>query len=412
MEMKKYKLDEICKLSSAKRIFESEYVKIGIPFIRGQEISDKSVLDKNAKFECYISSERYDEIKKEYGVPQKGDILMTAVGTIGNLVVLKNDRQFYFKDGNIIQFSNFSKGVDSEFIALYMQTSFFRKQLERQLIGAVQKALTMVMLNKMEVYLPDLPTQQKIAAVLSALDDKIALNRRINAKLEQMAKRLYDHWFVQFDFPSENGKPYKASGGKMVWNETLKREIPEGWEVKSLFEAADVIYGFPYATEPFDEDIEHSEKPFSVIRIRDISDNSISAKTDEMVDEKYQTKRNDLLIGMDGYFHMNFWSRDGDYVNQRITRVRETDISPLLIYHQIKPFIKHKEEMAKGSTVGHLSDKDMKQLFILIPNDESISNRFNGILNMLTANQCESARLTALRGKLLPLLMNGQVEVC
>ena len=79
-----------------------------------------------------------------------------------------------------------------------------------------------------------LEIQQKIATVLSSLEDKIALNRRINAKLEQMAKHLYDHWFVQFDFPNAEGKPYKASGGKMVYNETLKREIPEGWEVKKI----------------------------------------------------------------------------------------------------------------------------------------------------------------------------------
>uniref|UniRef100_UPI000484D7F0 restriction endonuclease subunit S n=1 Tax=Epilithonimonas tenax TaxID=191577 RepID=UPI000484D7F0 len=81
---------------------------------------------------------------------------------------------------------------------------------------------------------PNLLTQQKIASVLSALDDKIELNNRINDNLEQMAKTIYDYWFVQFDFPDENGKPYKSSGGKMVWNEVLKREIPEGWEVKNI----------------------------------------------------------------------------------------------------------------------------------------------------------------------------------
>ena len=206
--------------------------------------------------------------------------------------------------------------LNGKYLNAFMNTSFIQKYFENNASGSGQRyTLSNETLNSIPVYLPNLKLQETIGSFLNKIDKKIALNRRMNAKLEQMAKRLYDHWFVQFDFPSENGKPYKASGGKMVWNETLKREIPEGWEVKSLFEAADVIYGFPYATEPFDEDIEHSEKPFSVIRIRDISDNSISAKTDEMVDEKYQTKRNDLLIGMDGYFHMNFWSRDGDYVN-------------------------------------------------------------------------------------------------
>ena len=185
MELNKYKLEELCKLSSAKRIFEDEYVHDGVPFIRGQEVSDKSILDENAKFDCYITQERYNEIRRDYGVPQKGDILMTAVGTIGNIIVLNTDRQFYFKDGNIIRFSDFAETVCSDWLAFYMQSSFFKKQLENQLIGAVQKALTMVMLNKTEILLPPIEYQQKIASILSALDRKIALNRAINRNLQK-----------------------------------------------------------------------------------------------------------------------------------------------------------------------------------------------------------------------------------
>ena len=261
------------------------------------------------------------------------------------------------------------------------------------------------------VSLPPLPTQQKIAAVLSSLDKKIALNSRINARLEQMAKRLYEHYFVQFDFSTADGKPYKTSGGKMVYSSELKREIPEGWGGKSLFDVSDVIYGFPYATEPFDEDVEKSEKPYSVIRIRDILENTISAKTTEVVEEKYKTQIGDLLIGMDGYFHMNFWSRNGDYVNQRITRIRKTYISTLILYHQILPFIKFKEERAKGSTVGHLSDKDIKQIKVLIPDNKNISNEFDSILNLIMKNRQKNKKLSRIRDRLLPLLMNGQVSV-
>ena len=258
----------------------------------------------------------------------------------------------------------------------------------------------------------DIQNKIEVGNFFSNIDKTIALNKKINAKLEAMAKRLYDYWFVQFDYPDKNGKPYKTSGGKMVWNEVLKREIPEGWEVKSVFEASDVLYGYPYATEPFDEDnLELSKKPYKVVRIRDIQNNSFSAKTTEVVDEKYKTKQNDLLVGMDGYFHMNFWFSNNDYINQRIVRFRKTLISTLILNFQIKPFINFKETMAKGSTVGHLSDKDLKQLFIAIPNDNSISDRFDSILNMITKNNSEIQKLTALRDRLLPLLMNGQVEV-
>lgn len=267
-------------------------------------------------------------------------------------------------------------------------------------------------IKALELCIPPLSEQKKIASVLSALDDKIALNKKMNQKLEAMAKRLYDYWFVQYDFPDKNGHPYKTTGGPMTYNPTLKREIPAGWEVKSLFDCSDVLYGFPYATEPFDEEnLDASTKPYPVIRIRDIKDNTISAKTTETVDDKYRTKVNDLLIGMDGYFHMSFWPRNDDYVNQRITRIRQKELSVMIIYHQIAPFIKFKEDQAKGSTVGHLSDKDMKQIDILVPNNLRLSEKFDSILNLITKNKQEISRLIRLRDKLLPLLMNGQVEV-
>jgi type I restriction enzyme S subunit len=286
------------------------------------------------------------------------------------------------------------------------------KLLKYKKDGSVQQQLTVPMLADVTIQIPPLSEQKKIASVLSALDDKIALNKKMNQKLERMAKRLYDYWFVQFDFPDKNGHPYKTTGGPMIYNPTLKREIPVGWEVKSLFDCSDILYGFPYATEPFDEEnLDTSTKPYPVIRIRDIKDNSISAKTTETVDDKYRTKVNDLLIGMDGYFHMSFWPRNDDYVNQRITRIRQKELSVMVIYHQIAPFIKFKEDQAKGSTVGHLSDKDMKQINILVPNNPQLSEKFDSILNLITKNKQEISHLTKLRDKLLPLLMNGQVVV-
>lgn len=303
--------------------------------------------------------------------------------------------------------------LSGKYLNAFMNSNFIKKYFENNASGSGQRyTLSNDTLNSIPIILPEISIQEKIGEFFSNIDRKIALNKKINAKLEAMAKRLYDYWFVQFDFPNEEGKPYKTSGGKMVWNEVLKRKIPEGWEVKSVFEASDVLYGYPYATEPFDEDnLELSKKPYKVVRIRDIQNNSFSAKTTEVVDEKYKTKQNDLLVGMDGYFHMNFWFSNNDYINQRIVRFRKTLISTLILNFQIKPFIKFKETMAKGSTVGHLSDKDLKQLFIAIPNDNSISDRFDSILNMITKNNSEIQKLTDLRDRLLPLLMNGQVEV-
>ena len=232
----------------------------------------------------------------------------------------------------------------------------------------------------------------------------------INDNLEAMAKQLYDYWFVQFDFPNEEGKPYKSSGGAMVWNEKLKREIPEEWNVANVFDELSVQYGFPFSTELF------TEEPTSipVVRIRDILENSVSAYSKEEVDGKYKLQKQDLLVGMDGNFHMNYWNDNVSYLNQRSVRLRaksKSTVSIMQAKYDIAPYIKAKEFRAKGSTVGHLSDKDLKELFVLVSPNADFRNKFDSILAEIIENRCEMIELTKQRDELLPLLMNGQASV-
>ena len=225
-----------------------------------------------------------------------------------------------------------------------------------------------------------------------------------------MAKQLYDYWFVQFDFPNEEGKPYKSSGGKMVWNEKLKREIPNGWSVSNIFDEMLIQYGFPFSTELFTE--EKTNTP--VVRIRDILENSVSAYSNEPVEEKYRLEKGDLLIGMDGNFHMNYWTDNVSFLNQRSVRLRTKEnstISTMQAKYDIAPYIKAKELRAKGSTVGHLSDKDIKELYVLVCPDMKIRKKFDSILSLIIENRCEVVNLTKQRDELLPLLMNGQATV-
>ena len=228
-----------------------------------------------------------------------------------------------------------------------------------------------------------------------------------------MARQLYDYWFVQFDFPDENGKPYKSSGGKMVWNEKLKRNIPEQWEVINLFDAVDVQYGFPFSTELFADDVTN----IPVVRIRDIVNGTVSAYSTEETDSKYRLSKGDVLIGMDGNFHMNLWCDNQAYLNQRSVRFRHIDGSPisaLQVMFEVAPYIKAKEQNAKGSTVGHLSDKDLKGLWILKPYTHchfSPEKTLSHITELIVENRVEILNLTTQRDELLPLLINGQVSV-
>ena len=257
---------------------------------------------------------------------------------------------------------------------------------------------------------PEFHIQNRIADVWENYDQKIALNRAINDNLEAMAKQLYNYWFVQFDFPNEEGKPYKSSGGKMVWNEKLKREIPDGWSAKSIFDEISLQYGFPFSTDDFTEEVTN----IPVVRIRDILDNTISAYSHEETDDKYRLNEADLLIGMDGNFHMNYWIDNIAYLNQRSVRLRskqDSNVSIVQARYDIEPYIKAKEQRAKGSTVGHLSDKDLKELKVMVCPNREMRDVLDSLLYRIIANRKENLCLTKQRDELLPLLMNGQVSV-
>ena len=296
--------------------------------------------------------------------------------------------------------------VLGKYLNVVLHSSYAQKYFEANASGSGQRyTLTDTLVKEMPIPLPDINIQRKIGDIPSYIDRKIENNNKVNAELESMAKTIYDYWFLQFEFPNEDGKPYKSSGGKMVWNEELKREIPEGWEVQSIFQCMDTTYGLPLSTDSFTEN-----EGIPVIRIRDILENTISAYTTENVEERYLTEEKDLLIGMDGNFHMNFWAKKGDCVNQRIFRIRDKDkVSALQIYYEIAPVIKAREANVARSTVGHLSDKDFKSMNILISNNETIHTTFTMLLDEICKNKKENQELTSLRDFLLPMLMNGQV---
>ena len=301
------------------------------------------------------------------------------------------------------------EGYDIDYIKYSLELSL--QHLKRIAQGSQTKFLTMQILDGFMIN--DIPfnDQRRLIASVKAIDDKIALNKRINAELEAMAKTIYDYWFVQFDFPDENGKPYRTSGGAMEYNKQLKRKIPKGWSIKPIIDAFDVCYGFPFDTALFTG----SSDAQPVVRIRDILDCSVSAYTTEKVEDKYWLKDNDLIIGMDGNFHMNFWNNKPALLNQRCVRIRKKDdCSVLQAYFSAAPYIKAREINVNRTTVGHLSADDIKALYVLIPTAiqrKRMVSVFDSILSNMSNNSKENYELIRLRDWLLPMLMNGQATV-
>jgi len=354
-------------------------------------------------------------VKEEY-ILHKGDIITPlteqVAGLLGETAKIPADN-IYIQSGDIGLIIPKENKLYKGF-AYYLISS---KPIKYQLGAAAQQTkIRHTSPEKIEnciAWVPnDLNVQKNISDFLDALNNKIMLNNKINQELEQMAKTLYDYWFVQFDFPDEKGRPYKSANGKMIYNEVLKREIPEGWEVKNIFDVLDIQYGYPFNTELFTDN-----GGYSVVRIRDILTNSISAHTLEKADDKYKLHEGDLLIGMDGNFHMNYWNETGAYLNQRCVRIRckeEQALSIIQAKYSLEPFIKKREQNISRTTVGHLSDKDFKSQYILAPKvnpNFHPKETFKSILCRITNNNNEIKNLVILRDFLLPLLINGQVSI-
>jgi|SRR5690554_495887 len=267
----------------------------------------------------------------------------------------------------------------------------------------------------------ELSTQKQIAKVLSDLDAKIEVNNKINKELEAMAKTLYDYWFVQFDFPYDfekgkpdiNGKPYKSSGGKMVYNEELKREIPEGWEVGSLLDIANFQNGL--ACQKY-RPIDDNHLP--VIKIREMRDgfteNTEKVRVD--VPDRIKVYDGDILFSWSASLEVIIWTGGNGALNQHIFKVTSDDYPKSYYYFELLNYLEHFKMIAdlRKTTMGHITQDHLKQSRIVIPTKmicEELENKINPILKSIISNNQQNQKLSELRDWLLPMLMNGQVSV-
>lgn len=272
----------------------------------------------------------------------------------------------------------------------------------------------------MDFILPDFnkPTQQKIAAVLSTLDAKIALNNRINAELESMAKTLYDYWFVQFDFPDKNGKPYKSSGGKMVYNQKLKRKIPGGWNVKELGEIeSNIITG---KTPPKShEEYFNGAVPF--ITIGDIRGNMHVVRTEETLSKlggdfqksKY-IQKGAICVSCIASPGLVGFATEKSQTNQQINSIEcENKEHQYYLYFALKDFFTASKAKT-GNTFPNMNKGDFFSIQVVKPNLDTLKKYMLTVASSIDSifnNSIQNQQLTELRDWLLPMLMNGQVSV-
>lgn len=390
------------------QLHASDYVEDGIPTIMPKNIGENKVTEDEIS---RVSPEDVERLRK-YKV-QTGDIVYSRRGDI-TLRALIRERQNGWLCGTGSLMIRLGEGiVDPKFVSYYLGTSNAREWIQNHAVGATMPNLNTSIMSAMPIAHPLLPTQQKIAAVLSALDAKIELNARINATLESMAKTLYDYWFVQF-------APHKSAGGKMVWNDELKREIPLGWEVKDLEFFGSFKNGINY-----DPKIK-GDTEAKIINVRDISNSNLFVSQFELDSivltgddvRKYLVSNNDILIarsGIPGATRLMYEFEENTIYCGFIIRYQvEDETFKNYLFFNLKDLEKSSTSKAAGTIMPNISQETLRRIHVLVP-DKEIILEFNKVLapifQSINKNIRESQTLTELRDWLLPMLMNGQVRV-
>lgn len=325
------------------------------------------------------------------GFPKKGDILMTTEAPLG--CIAKLDRDGVSVAQRLLVLRGKKGVLDNDYLMYYLMSRRGQYELQSRASGSTVQGIKRSEFEHVLIPLPELIEQEEIAKTLSCLDQKITLLRQQNHDLEDLAQTLFKHWFVEFEFPNENGEPYKSSGGKMVASEL--GEIPEGWRVGTLGDILEIKYGKDH------KHLENGKYPL-------YGSGGIMRYV-----EKALYNKPSILIPRKGtltnifYLEQPFWSVDTMF----FSKIKMTNHGKYC-YQWLKR-IKF-SQLDVGSAIPSLTTKLLNEMEILIP-DEIVAKRFEKVLssifNNMNLNVDEIQTLSQLRDTLLPKLMSGELKV-
>ncbi len=396
MSWGKVKVGDCCEVTSSKRIFFSEYVDSGVPFYRSKEIIESS--NGQAISEpLFISQEKYDEIKNHFGVPQPGDMLLTSVGTIGVPYIVREKDYFYFKDGNLTWFRNFSDELNSKYLYFWVKSSEGQSVLNNTTIGSSQKALTIASLKGLEIPCPPAPVQKRIVEILAGYDDLIENNQKQIKLLEEAAQRLYKEWFVDLRFPGHETTP-------------IMDGVPEGWKEQSLYQIADVVMGQSPKSEYYNQVGEGL--PFH---------QGVGSYGNRFVsDETYSTsftriaEAGSILFSVRAPVGRLNLTKNKVVIGRGLAAINHRRGAQSYLFYLLKEKFFRDDIIGNGSIFASISKEELLNQTFLIPID-SLVGQFNGIAGGIDKKidiLSEQIRLlTEARDRLLPKLMSGEIEV-
>lgn len=387
----------------------------GFPFVNGNNLKQGHIVITNDTKQ--VSKNEFEKYYIEF---DNQTLFMSINGTLGSLAKYNNEKIILGKSAAYIKCT----GIDIDFLYYYLQLTEIQNQLWNIATGSTIKNLSLASIRALEIPVPSNIVQKKITDVLSALDAKIELNNWINAELEAMAKTLYDYWFVQFDFPNANGKPYKTSGEKMTYNPTLKREIPDGWSHMLIEDCADLYRGVTYGK---DDVSSSTQSTIGVLRATNISGHQIDIddlvfvpkhliSADQII-KKYETlivmsSGSTEHVGKNGIFYFDDKCAFGAFCSKLTIKKDFTFyLSTFLNTIWFKTYIKNQ---CIGTNINNLTNEHIKKCTLLKPDSSTLKlfeTNTKSLYEKVAINSQENVALRTLRDWLLPMLMNGQVKV-
>ena len=410
-DLKRFKLGDIIEDVAmgpfGSNLKVDNFISIGVPVIRGGNLNQNGFDDKNFVF---VSEEKAQSLKRSLAYPD--DLVFTHRGTIGQVgIIEKTKYPYYLVSQSQMRLTVNRQFLNPRFLYYWFKSTTGQYELLKNSaqVGVPAIASPTKSLKEIDISIPDLPTQIAISEILSSLDDKIELNNKINQELENLAQTIFKQWFIDFEFPNENGEPYKSSGGEMVESEL--GEIPKGWEVGTIYKISDVIYGAPFKSSLFNQE----NRGFPLIRIRDLKTFKPQYWTEEIHPKRTKIYAGDLIVGMDAEFRPQIWLGQEAWLNQRLCHFKpKAGFSKLFVREIIRPQLAFFENSSVGTTVIHLGKADIDTFKSIIPTERTLvtfeelsTSIFNDIIN----NSIENQQLTNLRDTLLPKLISGELEV-
>ena len=350
---------------------------------------------------------------------QKGDLITPLTeqspGLLGSVAFIPCDG-LYIQSQDVGLITCNTEKLDKTFAYYLFLTRSVREQISARSQQTKIRHTSPDKIADVEVYIPDLPTQLRIAGVLGSIDEKIELNRKKIAELEALAKTIYDYWFVQFDFPDANGKPYKSSGGKMVWNEQLKREVPEGWEVGPILNISELkVGGTPSKKEvsywngniPFWGPTDFKSGIFQFHTAETITNMGFEHCSSDMLNEDA------TIITARGSIGKVAMAGRSMAMNQSCFAFEAYNNCSPFVYHLTRQLVAHLKNTSTGSVFNAFVASDLKNVFLLL-GDSHVRRAYSELVQPMFDGIKAAVKtiddLTGLRDSLLPLLMNGQVE--